>query len=580
MIKVFFKLFFFLAALSTSAQQSDTTKNKMGVDDSLRSSLNKFNSLSEKQKKKIDRINSRLEKQGRKLKAPKIKKVDSVQSAAQGVINKPAETQQKLLSKSQSVEKKVADKLDAPKEEVTKYNQKVQVLRKHFNHHLDSLGKLPVKDARVTKSMDSLKKKMNHLKEAKSIKDVKKGEEKLAKLQSGLNSKVKGLESKVSKELGEINKLGANVKVPSVNVPNVSLPNANLPGVNLPNANLPNTSLGLNTSLPNVNTPSLGNTSLPNGSSPSTGVSQPNMPSTSTAVPGMPNMDIKELSNIQKQAGEVTKATGEISKAQGELKNLNTDNLEKEAQNIKEVKGLSGDAMKADEYKKMVEKWESDPEYRKEMAVTKAKEQAVNHFAGQEQQLMAAMQQLSSVKQKYKDYEGALDMFKKPRNAMRGKSFIERLRPGFNLQLQFKKETLIDLNPQVGYRISGRITAGIGWNERWGYDFDKWKYNSLDHIYGPRAYAQVKIKSGVYAMLAPEVMNALVPPYYSSPDPGTRKWVWTWMAGLKKEFRYSKNMMGNLQVLYNLFDGQNQSPYASKLNVRMGFEFPLSKKKQ
>jgi len=226
----------------------------------------------------------------------------------------------------------------------------------------------------------------------------------------------------------------------------------------------------------------------------------------------------------------------------------------------------------------MVEKWESDPEYRKELAVTKAKEQAVNHFAGQEKQLMAAMQQLTNVKKKYKDAEGVLDMFKKPVNPMKGKPFIERLRPGFNLQYQYKHESLIDFNPEVGYRISGRLTAGIGWNERWGYDFDKWKYVSQDHIYGPRAYAQVKIKTGIYGIFIPEVMNALVPPSYSSTDPGTRKWVWSWMAGIKKEFRYSKNMLGSLQVLYNLYDPLHQSPYVNKLNIRMGFEFPLKKK--
>ncbi|MBI1767429.1 MAG: hypothetical protein HYR67_03530 [Bacteroidetes bacterium] len=568
--------------LSASAQQSDTTKSKSRVSDTSRLPLNNINSLSEKNKKKIERINSRLEKvHSKRLKAPKIKKVDSVQSATQGVLNKPGEAEQRLLNKSKSVEKKVTDKLDAPKEEVATYNQKVQVLQKHFKHHLDSLGKLQVKDAHVTKTMDSLKKKMNHLKEAKSIKDVKRGEEKLAK--SGLNSKVKGFESKVNKELSAMN-LG-NVKVPNLNVPNLKVPNVSLPGVS---TTLPNSNLGLNTSLPNVSVPSLGNATIPNGNLPVNGIAQanaPSMPSTSASLPGnlLPSKELKELPNIQKEAGQITKATSEISKAQGEIKNLNSDNLEKtlekDAQNIKEVKQLSGEAAQVEQYKKMVEKWESDPEYRKELAVTKAKEQAINHFAGQEKQLMAAMQQLTNVKTKYKDYEGVLDMFKKPGNAMKGKPFIERLRPGFNLQFQSKHEVMLDFNPQVGYRISGRLTAGFGWNERWGYDFNKWKYISNDHVYGPRAYMQVKIKTGIYALVTPEAMNALVPPSFNSTDPGTKKWVWTWMAGLKKEFRYSKNMLGSLQVMYNLLDKHNQSPYVSKLNIRMGFEFPLQKKK-
>jgi hypothetical protein len=49
--------------------------------------------------------------------------------------------------------------------------------------------------------------------------------------------------------------------------------------------------------------------------------------------------------------------------------------------------------------------------------------QAVNHFAGKEKELMAAMDQLSKVK----DAEQVVDLFKKPVNPMKGKPFVERL---------------------------------------------------------------------------------------------------------------------------------------------------------
>lgn len=301
------------------------------------------------------------------------------------------------------------------------------------------------------------------------------------------------------------------------------------------------------------------------------------MPSLSTNAA----LPTNELNGVQK---DVTQATGQLGQAQKEIQNVSSGNLEgaskdleKSALKNSELKSMSGDVLKADEYKKMVEKWESYPEYRKEMAVTKEKEQVINHFAGQEQVLMAAMQKLSDVKKKYKDYEGTLDMFKKPGNAMKGKPFIERLRPGYNFQIQAGKDVLLDLNPQVGYRISGKFTAGIGWNERWGVDVNKWNYMSNDHAYGPRGFAQIKIRSGVFAMLAPEVMNAFVSPY-NSPDPPVRKWVWSWMAGIKKEFQVSKKTLGNIQVLYNFYNPGKQSPYVSEFNIRMGFEFPLKKK--
>ncbi|MBS1489103.1 MAG: hypothetical protein JSS93_01090 [Bacteroidetes bacterium] len=534
-----------------------------------------MDSVAIKTKHNTDSVNKHLQKiQNVKLITPNIhqvpgmKKADSVKRALTNDLNKPAVMEKKLQANVKKMKQ----------QEIASYNQKVKVMRKQFKHHLDSLNKLPTKDPRVTKSMDSLRKKMNKLKNAKSIKDVQKGEQQLAKLQSGMNNKIKGFDKKVSQELTSLNKLaGTNFKIPNINLPNVKIPNTdlNLPNgnLNVPNANLslPNSSLNVNSNLPNANVPNISTNGLPNSSLPN--VPQGNLPGNVSPS--------QEINTLEKQTG-MTNITKDVSQVEGELKNMNPgqleSTLEKDAKNLKEVKQFGGEALKAEQYEKMVTKWQSDPDYRKEMMVTQAKEQTINHFAGQEKQLLGAMQQLANVKKKYKDYEGTLDMFKKPGNPMKGRPFIERLVPGWNIQYQGNKETLLDFNPQVGYRLSGRLTAGIGWNERWGYDFSKMNYVAKDHVYGPRVYGQVKLKTEIYAMIAPEVMNALIPPSYNSPDAGKRKWVWSWMAGMKKEFRYSKKLMGNVQVLYNLFDKNHRSPYVSKFSLRMGFEIPLKKK--
>jgi hypothetical protein len=554
-----------------SSPSPDTTKhNKPIAKDSLKFGSGKNDSLSIKALHKTDSVNGQLKKfQSFRLQVPKNNTADSVKNALTKDLSKPAIIASKV---SKKVSKKVSNL--SPQKQVALYNKRLKKMQKRLQHRIDSIAKLKVKDPGVAKAEAALKHNLDSIKNAGPIKDIKDAEQKLAKLESSMNGKVKGLEGKVNQQLGDLKKMGVNtpnLNVPNANIPNVSVPNLNVPGIN---ANLPNINTGstLNTNLSNVTTPSLGNTSLPSG-----GVSLPNTSGLTNNL--LPN---GELQSLEKDASQLTKATGDISKAEGEMKNLNPDKLEttleKDAQNINGVKQFGGQTMQAEQYKKMVQKWESDPEYRKEMAVTQAKEQAINHFAGEEKQLMAAMQQLSNVKAKYKDAEGVLDMFKKPTNPMKGRPFIERVRPGINLQFQSKQGFLVDFNPQAGYRLSGRVTLGIGWNERWGYDFSKRNYVSQDHIYGPRAYAQVKIKTGIYGMLTPEVMNALVSPSFSSTDPGTRQWVWSWMAGMRKEFRYSKNILGSLQVLYNLYDPYHQSPYVNKLNIRMGFEFPLRKK--
>ena len=73
-------------------------------------------------------------------------------------------------------------------------------------------------------------------------------------------------------------------------------------------------------------------------------------------------------------------------------------------------------------------------------------------------------------------------------------------------------------------------------------------------------------------------MNAYVQPYILRPDPASRQWVWSYFAGFKRDFRFSKHVMGHVQLLYNIYDRYHKNPYSNRLNVRMGFDFPLQKK--
>jgi hypothetical protein len=75
-------------------------------------------------------------------------------------------------------------------------------------------------------------------------------------------------------------------------------------------------------------------------------------------------------------------------------------------------------------------------------------------------------------------------------------------------------------------------------------------------------------------------MNTKVPPsaFTPSTDPDHREWVWGAFLGLKKEYRFLKNVKGTALVMARLFNPNHKSPYADVLNVRFGFEFPMKKK--
>jgi hypothetical protein len=404
------------------------------------------------------------------------------------------------------------------------------------------------------------------------------GQQKITSLQNGVNGK-----------LDMFNKEGG--KVGNVNLPDVNSKLPNMPGtvsgINVPKLN---TQLPSVNGLPNVNG-KVGNVSLPslNGK---TNAALPNTPTVNTGTGtgniGLPATDLKNigLGDVGKGLTDVSNSTKEIGKYTEGVKNitkdgLNDEKLKKEmetnAANLAGGKAFETQLTDIEKQKAMVEKWNSDPEYRKEMAVNQAKEQATNHFAGKEKELLTAIDQLSQAKAKIKDAEQVVDMFKKPPNPMKDKPFVERLRPALNLQIQSKQNVMVDFNPQVGYRISGLFIAGIGWNERISYSSRKSSINFDDRMYGPRSCFQAKIKGGSHVLLNAEYMNAEFVPLAGE---GTRQWVWIYMAGYKQEFRISNKLLGNVQIMYTIFTGYYQSPYIDKLNIRIGFEFPQRRKKR
>ena len=98
-------------------------------------------------------------------------------------------------------------------------------------------------------------------------------------------------------------------------------------------------------------------------------------------------------------------------------------------------------------------------------------------------------------------------------------------------------------------------------------------------MYGPRLFGDFVIGQGFSARLESEYMNTRIPPRFASgnADPEGREWVYSTMAGIKKDYRFLGKVKGTMFLLYNLHDTKHHSPYADKLMVRFGFEFPMKK---
>jgi hypothetical protein len=222
-----------------------------------------------------------------------------------------------------------------------------------------------------------------------------------------------------------------------------------------------------------------------------------------------------------------------------------------------------------------------DNDSAKKLLLQEVRKQAVNHFAGKEEHLQRAMETLTKFKKTYSSLQELSDASKKRKNEMNGKPFIERIVPGINFQVTKESDLVfVDFNPYVGYRITGRMTASVGWNQRVGYDMAGEMFTQDRRIVGPRTFGEFKLGKGFSPRAEIEIMNTIVTPLTQGPslDPGTRDWVWGVLVGLKKEYIITKHLKGTATVMARLFDPHHKSPYADVVNVRFGFELMMKKK--
>jgi hypothetical protein len=271
----------------------------------------------------------------------------------------------------------------------------------------------------------------------------------------------------------------------------------------------------------------------------------------------------------------------------GALKNIGTNPdqaLETTLSKVEEVGAIKEELgaveqLKSNEAVEMAEKLK-DPAALKEEVKEMVVEKAINHFEGKEQVLQDAMEKLSKYKQKYESLNSLSELKKRPPNPMKGKPLVERLLPGVGLQILSNNNLFLDINPYVGYKLSGRFTTGLGWNQRIGYSKDHHYFTSVSEVYGPRFFVEAKGWRGFCLRAEFEWMNTYVPPTIRklNGDKAERQWVPTAFVGVKKEYRFIKNVRGTAFIMMRVFNSQHKSPYGDVVNSRFGLEFPMRKK--
>lgn len=306
------------------------------------------------------------------------------------------------------------------------------------------------------------------------------------------------------------------------------------------------------------------------------------------ALPDMPAMDsnlggldeikskIAPISETGSKLNDVTSSVSSATELAGQMEDV-PGVIEQRLTETDQVQAIQSEITKADGALE-ISSIPQSPQQLQQVATQKVYAAAINHFSGKEKVLNEAIEQLNKLKAKYPHLSTVKDnMPRKMKNAMYGKSFVERLVPGIGFQIQRADVYIIDYNPNVAYRFTGRFRAGAGWNER--YSIDHFTPSLNMRIFGPRVFSEFKVFKGFSARLDVETMNVFVihPPNPVVADTPYRTWVWSAFVGIKKEYQFVKRVKGNFQLMYSLYD-DDYSPYLQRLNVRFGFDMHLKKK--
>ena len=419
-------------------------------------------------------------------------------------------------------------------------------LAKRYHSKIDSLQQLQLPADKYTPRIDSIK-------------------QQLTSLENNVTSKIDSIQKKALDKINQLN-------LPEELKDKVSTLTNSINGLNLENLKS-KLAFDLPGQLPSLEAPNilsktgaLSDTKLPD------------VPGLNTQS-GIPDVKALGNTNIGNSVSEISGKTDGISGYTDEVKNLKNQSLDNVVESridkiseVQEIKGQTAGLPTA-------------PSEEEAKAAIKKQIQtvAVNHFAGKEAVLEAAMDKLSQYKEKFPAVTSVSDLTKKPSNSMRGKALRERLIVGVALQIGKKGDLFsVDFNPYIGYRFTGRISAGFGWNQRVPYNLDNKNFSPAYRIYGPRSFGEFSLGKGFYPRLEIEVMNTLVPPMIKNPnaDPQHREWVWGAFAGVRKEYRISRTIKGTAMVMARLFDPNHKSPYADVLNARVGIEIKLDKRKK
>lgn len=189
------------------------------------------------------------------------------------------------------------------------------------------------------------------------------------------------------------------------------------------------------------------------------------------------------------------------------------------------------------------------------------------------QQMEQARDQLNELKNKFSSLGNTGEIPDVPGfkpNALKTKSFLQRLEYGGNIQFQRNTSyypTTSDIAAQVGYKFHKNGSAGLGLAYKLGLG-QGWNHVVFTHQgIGLRSFADWKIKGTFYLNGGYELNYTKV---FNSVRELRGNWQKSTLIGVSKKYKINSKLKGNILVLYD-FLAADQHPPTNKFKIRFGY---------
>ena len=150
---------------------------------------------------------------------------------------------------------------------------------------------------------------------------------------------------------------------------------------------------------------------------------------------------------------------------------------------------------------------------------------------------------------------------------------MDRLYIGGNVGLLFGTTTLIELSPQVGYRLTDRFIPGIGIT----YIYQNYRYNNLRYensVYGGSIFSKYFLTDKLFGHVEYEMLNVEYPVYGPNLAPMIdRKWISSFYIGGGYSQPIGQRGFAQFMILFELIQDPWYPYYRSNPIIRIGFGF-------